>query len=117
MYRRPTTVWRNELWKTLWGIGIRGKMCRMVKNMTEYARSAVMLDGEVSNYSVSNFARSRTGMHARSLDSFKVYLNDMIVTVEAATQESTVREDTVSVLMFADDSWEYQKPPKDCRTT
>ena len=34
----------------MWEIGIRGKMWRMTKNMTECARSAVMLDGEVSKY-------------------------------------------------------------------
>ena len=42
------TVVGNGLWKKLWEIGIRGKMWRMMKNMTECARSAVMLDGEKS---------------------------------------------------------------------
>ncbi|MEP5445307.1 hypothetical protein, partial [Ekhidna sp.] len=32
------TVWRNGLWKKLWEIGIRGKMWRMMKKMTECAR-------------------------------------------------------------------------------
>ena len=40
------TVWRNGLWKKLWEIGFRGKMGRMMKNMTGCARSAVMLDEE-----------------------------------------------------------------------
>ena len=40
------TVWSNGLWKKLWETGIRGKMWRMMKKMTECARSAVMLDGE-----------------------------------------------------------------------
>ena len=34
---------------------------------------------------------------------FKVYIIDKIVEVEAANQGVTVREDTVSGLMFADD--------------
>ena len=34
----------------MWKIGIRGKMWRMVKNITECARRAVMLDGEISKY-------------------------------------------------------------------
>ena len=42
------TVWRNGLWKKLWEAGIRGKMWRMVKKMTECAKSAMMLDGEIS---------------------------------------------------------------------
>ena len=36
-------------------------MWRMLKNMTACARSAVMLDGEMSNY-VDVFQGSRTGM-------------------------------------------------------
>ena len=34
----------------MWGIGIRGKVWRMMKNTTECATSAVMLDGEISKY-------------------------------------------------------------------
>ena len=44
------TVWRNELRKNMWEIGIRGKMWRMMKILTECARSVVMLDGEISKY-------------------------------------------------------------------
>ena len=42
------TVWSNGLWKKLWETGIRGKMWRMMKKMTECARSVVMLDGKIS---------------------------------------------------------------------
>ena len=43
------TVWRNGLWGNMWQIGIRGNMCRMMmKNITECARSAAMLDGKLS---------------------------------------------------------------------
>ena len=34
----------------MWEVGIRGKIWRMVNKMTECARSAVMLDGEISKY-------------------------------------------------------------------
>ena len=43
------TVWRNGSWKKLWEIGIRGKIRRKMKKMTECASSDVMLDGEISN--------------------------------------------------------------------
>ena len=57
-------VSRNGLWKKLWEIGIRGKMWRRIKVMTECATNAVMLDGDISKYVDSRyFARSRTGMH------------------------------------------------------
>ena len=38
-------------------------MWRMMKKMTECARSAVMLDGEISRDFVDIFTRSRTGMY------------------------------------------------------
>ena len=44
------TVWRNGLWKKLWEAGIRGKMRRMVKKMTECAKRVEMLDGAISRY-------------------------------------------------------------------
>ena len=41
------TVWRNQMWKKMLKIGIRGKMWRIMKKMTECPRSAVMLNGEI----------------------------------------------------------------------
>ena len=41
-------------------------------------------------------------MHALSPNVFRVYINDMIVAVEAAKQRVTAGEGTVSGLMFAD---------------
>ena len=69
------------------------------ENMTECARSAVMLDREISP------------------NLFKVYINDMllIVALEATKQGVTVGEDTVSGLIFADDFVGYWKHPKECR--
>ena len=90
-------------------------MWRMMKKMTKCSRSSVMLDGEISKC-VDILQESCTGMHAihHPIHS-KVYINDMIVAVEAAKQGVTVGEGKVSGLMFADISWEYQKHPKDCR--
>ena len=60
-----------------------------------------MLDGEISKYVdiLEGVAQGCT----LSPNLFKVYINDMIVAVEAAKQGVTMREDTVSGLMFADD--------------
>ena len=39
------------MWEKLWEIGIRKERCkRMMKKMTKCARSAVMLDGVITNY-------------------------------------------------------------------
>ena len=35
------TVWRNGLWVKLWGLGVRGRMWRVIKRMYEASRSAV----------------------------------------------------------------------------
>ena len=53
-----------------------------------------MLDGKVSNYVdiLQGVAQGCT----LSLNLFKVYINDLIVAVDAAKQEVTVGEDTVS---------------------
>ena len=42
------TVWRNGLWVTMWELGVRGKMWRIIKEMYRVSRSAVLLDGECS---------------------------------------------------------------------
>ena len=88
------TVWRYGLRQKLWEIGIRGKIKRMMKNMTECARSVVMLDGEISKY-VDILQGAAQGCTLPPY-SFEVYINDMIVAAEAAKQGVTVGEDTVS---------------------
>ena len=97
----------------MWEIGIRGKIWRTMKNKTECARSAVMLDGETSQY-VDILQGVALGC-TLSPNLFKIYINNLIVAVGAARQGVMVGEDTVSGLMFADDFVGYQKHPKDCR--
>ena len=64
MHKRPLTQ-HGELvvQKTLWEVGIREMMSRMMKNIMESIdRSAVMLDGEIWNY-VGYLTRSGTDMY------------------------------------------------------
>ena len=65
----------------------------------ERGTSAVIMDGEISNY-VDIYKELG---HALPPNIVKVYINDMIVAVEAAKQGVTVGQDTVSGLMYADD--------------
>ena len=55
-----------------------------MKNVTECARGAVMLDGEISKYvDILQGVAQGCGL---SPNIFEVYINDMIVAVEAAKQ-------------------------------
>ena len=76
-------------------------MWKMLKTMTECARSAVILEWGISKYGdiLQGVAQGCT----LSPNLLKVYVNDMIVAVEAAKQGVTMGEDTVLGLMFADD--------------
>ena len=67
----------------------------------ERGTSAVIMDGEISNY-VDILLGVAQGC-ALSPNLFNVYINDMIVAVEAAKQGVTVGEGEVSGLMFVDD--------------
>ena len=82
-------------------------MRRMIKNMTECARSA-MLDEKISNYVdiLQRVAQECT----LSPNLFNGYNNDMIV--EAAKQGVTMREDTVPGLTFADDFVRISETPE-----
>ena len=87
-------------------------MRRMKKNVTEYARSAVMLDGEMSKCVDIVQGVAQGCMLPPNL--FKIFMNDLIAAVEAARQGVTVGEDTVPGWMFADDFVGISETP-DCR--
>ena len=78
-----------------------------MKNITECATSAVMLDGEISKH-VDNLQRVAQGCTLppnlfNIYTWYDIYINDLIVAVKASRQGVTVGEDTASELMFADD--------------
>ena len=70
--------------------------------MAECARSAVILDGEISKY-VDILQGVAQGCTLSPNLLFKGDINDMMVAIEAAKQGVTMGEDTVLGLMFADD--------------
>ena len=71
------------------------------EKMTECAKSAMMLDGEISKYFdiLQGVAQGCT----LSPTLFKVFINDLILAIESAQQGVKVGDDMVSGLMFADD--------------
>ena len=95
MYSRLMTAWRTWVWEKLWETEIRGKTWRMIKNMTECATSAVMLDGEILNY-VDILQELDRNVRYHLIYSRQT-LNDMIVAVEAAKQGVTVGGDSVGI--------------------
>ena len=88
-----------------------------MKKTAECLRSAVMLDGEISNYYVDILQEVAQGC-TLSPYLFKVFIYDTIIAVKAAKQRVTMWEDHTSWLMFADDfAGIYREHPKDCRNS
>ena len=73
--------------------------------------SAVMLDGEISKYVYILLGVAQGCTSSPNLFKVKLYINDMIVAVEAAKQGVTVGEGTCLRMI----SWQYQKHQRHCR--
>ena len=46
--RAYDTVWCDGLWVKRWDMGVKGRMWRVIRNMYEASRSAILLEGEKS---------------------------------------------------------------------
>ena len=66
----------------------------MMKKMTECAARAMMMNGDISNHAQMLQAAAQECTLSPNL--FKVYIDDMVVAVEAAKLGVAVGEDTVS---------------------
>ncbi|CAB1097417.1 unnamed protein product [Ectocarpus sp. CCAP 1310/34] len=97
------TVWRNGLWKQLSKYGIKEKMWRVLKNMTECTKGAVMLDGELSK--IFDIEQGVPQGCTLSPTLFQVFINDLLEVVEAVRKGVKVgdTETSVSGMLFADD--------------
>ncbi|CAB1106679.1 unnamed protein product [Ectocarpus sp. CCAP 1310/34] len=97
------TVWRNGLWKQLSKNGIKRKMWRVLKKMTECTKSAVMLDGELSKF--FDIEQGVPQGCTLSPTLFQVFINDLLEVVEAVRKGVKVggTETSVSGMLFADD--------------
>ena len=95
-------MWRNGLWYKLWGMGVRGKMWRVIKKMYEGSKSMVFLDGEKSE----GFNVEQGVAQGCSLSPilFSVFINDLLKEVEEAELGIQLNSgNRVSGLLFADD--------------
>ena len=101
MQKAYDTVWRNGLWKQVSQYGIKGKMWRVLKKMTECTKSAGMLDGELSKF--LNIEQGVPQGCTFSPTLFQVFINDLLKVVKAVGQGVDVGESSVSGMLFADD--------------
>src|SRR5690606_20815551 len=60
--RAYDVVWRTAMWKTLWEVGVRGKMWRMLQKLYEGVESCVNVNGELSGW-VKSQVGVRQGCH------------------------------------------------------
>ena len=73
---------------------------RMIEKMTECATSVVMVDGEIPKYVDTLQGVAQGCTLSPNLFNIYIYIDDLIVAVEAARRGVTVGQDTVSGLMF-----------------
>ena len=91
------SVWRDGLWYKLWDMGVKGRMCHVIKKMYESSKSVVLLEGEKSiEQGVANGC-------SLSPILFLVFVNDLLKEVEQiglGIQLSSGK--TVGGMLFAD---------------
>ncbi|CAB1098869.1 unnamed protein product [Ectocarpus sp. CCAP 1310/34] len=92
------TLWRNGLWKQLSNYGIKGKMWRVLKKMTECTKSAVMLDGELSKFFDIEQGVPQGCTLPPTL--FQVFINDLLEVVEAVRKGVKVGDTETSVSLL-----------------
>ena len=75
-------MWRDGLWLNLWEMDVTGKVWRVIKQMYEFSRSAVLLEGEKSD----TFSLEQGVAQSCSLSPilFSVFINDLLIEVEKA---------------------------------
>ena len=96
------TVWHDGLWYKLWDMGVKGRMCRVIKKMYMSSRSAVLFEGEKSN--LFNVEQGVAQGCSLSLILFSILINYLLKYVEHAElgiQLSSGK--TFGGILFADD--------------
>ena len=71
---------RDGLWVKLWDMGVKGRMWRVIKNMYEASRSAILLEGG----SRLHLGKSKVWHRAVSPILFSVFINGLLKDVEQA---------------------------------
>ena len=96
------SVLYDGLWLKLWKMGVRGKVWRVIKQMYEFSRSAVFLEGEKSD----TFSLEQGVAQGCSLSPilFSVFINDLLIEVEKAGLGVQLNNGkSIGGLLFVDD--------------
>ena len=74
------SVWLDGLWYKLWGMGVKGRMWRVIKRMYESSKSPVLFEGEKSD----TFKIEQGVAQGCNLSPilFSVFINDLLKEVE-----------------------------------
>ena len=96
------TMWHDGLWLKLWEMGVRGKVWRIIKQMYEFSRSVVLLEGE----KFEAFSLEQGVAQGCSLSPilFSVFVNDLLIEVEEEGLGVQLNNrKSIADLLFADD--------------
>ena len=95
-------VWRDGLWKRVWDAGIQGKMWRMLRAMYEKAQSCVMVEGELSDWFVSEIGVRQGCVLSPVL--YSIFINGFAKTlINSSIGGVEVGGEVLQMLLFADD--------------
>ena len=96
------TVWHDGLWLKLLDMGVKGRIWRVIKNMYESSRSAVLLDGEQS--AAFNVEQGVAQSCSLSPILFSVFINGLLKEVEQAELGIELSNGArIGGMLFADD--------------
>ena len=95
-------MWHDGLWIKLWDMGVKGRMWRVIKNMYEASRSAILLEREKS----AAFRVEQCVAQGCSLSPilFSVFINGLLKDVEEAGLGIEISSGKrMGGMLFADD--------------
>jgi hypothetical protein len=94
-------VWRDGLWKQMWEKGVRGKAWRVVREMYRGVKSAVLVEGEASDYFEVEIGVRQGDVLSPWL--FNIFVEGLVDKLRGKELGIRIEGRLVGIMLFADD--------------